>query len=85
MFRLNSVATRLNISKKSFPSRTLSCAPSLKEGDRVPSVVFKVRVRDDKIGGPNPFKWKDVSTNDLFGKKRVVLFALPGGNMQSIY
>jgi len=44
----------------------------------VPSVVFKARVRDESIGGPNPFTWKDVSTNDLFAGKRVVLFALPG-------
>jgi len=50
----------------------------LKEGDRVPNVIFKARVRDESIGGENPFKWKDVSTNDLFANKRVVLFALPG-------
>lgn len=53
----------------------------LKEGDRVPNVIFKARVRDESIGGENPFKWKDVSTNDLFANKRVVLFALPGGKI----
>lgn len=52
---------------------------SLKEGDTIPNIVFKARVRDESIGGPNPFTWKDVSTNDLFNGKRVVLFALPGG------
>eukprot|EP00128_Syssomonas_multiformis_P011162 Colp12_sorted_trinity150504_noHs@12865 len=44
----------------------------------VPNVVFKCRVRDEKIGGPNPFKWKDVTSADLFKGKRVVLFSLPG-------
>jgi peroxiredoxin len=49
------------------------------EGDFVPNVVFKARVRDDTIAGPNPFTWKDVSTADLFQGKRSVVFALPGG------
>ena len=52
---------------------------SLKEGDRVPHVIFKARVRDNSLGGENPFKWKEVSTKDLFENKRVVIFALPGG------
>jgi peroxiredoxin len=52
-------------------------APS-STGDHVPHVIFKARVRDESIGGDNPFKWKNVSTNDLFKGKRVVLFALPG-------
>lgn len=46
--------------------------------DRVPNVVFKTRVRDESIAGPNPFRWQDVSTQDLFGGKRVVVFSLPG-------
>ncbi len=45
---------------------------------RVPDVVFKTRVRDESIEGPNPFTWKDLSTSDIFAGKRVVLFALPG-------
>ncbi len=49
-----------------------------KEGDILPNVIFKSRVRDNKIEGPNPFKWKDVTTDDLFKGKRVVLFSLPG-------
>lgn len=44
----------------------------------VPSVVFKTRVRDESIEGPNPYRWQDVNSFDLFGGKRVVLFALPG-------
>ncbi len=45
---------------------------------RVPDVVFKTRVRDESIGGENPFRWQDVSTKELFGGKKIVLFALPG-------
>lgn len=61
------------------PSRyTFATVQSLKEGDKVPEVIFKARVRDDKIEGPNPFKWKDVKSSDLFAGKRVVIFALPG-------
>ena len=52
---------------------------SAKEGDSVPNVVFKARVRDESIGGSNPFKWKDVKSSELFAGKRVVVFALPGG------
>jgi thioredoxin-dependent peroxiredoxin len=50
----------------------------LKEGDAIPNVVFKARVRDEKIGGPNPFTWKDVKSADLFKGKRAVIFSLPG-------
>ena len=45
---------------------------------QVPSVTFKTRVRDESLGGDNPFKWQDVTTEELFKCKRVVLFALPG-------
>jgi len=44
----------------------------------VPTVVFKTRVRNDKLPGPNPFEWKDLSTKEIFAGKKVVLFALPG-------
>ncbi len=50
---------------------------SLKEGDCIPSVIFKARVRDNSLL-PNPFKWKDVQSEDLFQSKRSVVFALPG-------
>ena len=43
-----------------------------------PEVVFKTRVRDESIGGDNPYRWQDVSTNDLFDGKRVLVFSLPG-------
>ena len=44
----------------------------------VPDVVFHTRVRNDALGGPNPFEWKDVSTEELFAGKDIVLFAVPG-------
>jgi peroxiredoxin len=44
----------------------------------IPAVVFKTRVRDDSIEGPNPFRWQDVTSYDYFAGKRVVLFSLPG-------
>ena len=46
--------------------------------DQVPDVVLKTRVRDESIGGENPFKWQDVTTKDIFAGKRVVIFSLPG-------
>ena len=45
---------------------------------RVPDVTFKTRVRNEALGGPNPFEWKDLSSADIFAGKKVVLFALPG-------
>ena len=44
----------------------------------IPEVVFKTRVRDESVGGDNPYKWQDVSTKDLFDGKRVLVFSLPG-------
>lgn len=46
--------------------------------NQVPFVVFQTRVRDESVGGSNPFTWKQVSTTSLFQGKRVVLFSLPG-------
>ncbi|MHB1565167.1 MAG: glutathione peroxidase [Acidiferrobacter sp.] len=40
-----------------------------REGQRVPQVIFKTRVDSE---------WKDVSTDDLFKGKTVVVFGLPG-------
>ncbi len=44
----------------------------------VPEVTFKTRVRDEAAEGPNPFRWQDVPSADIFGGKRVVVFTLPG-------
>jgi len=46
--------------------------------DTVPDVVFKTRVRDESIGGENPFKWYDLTSDEVFAGKKVVVFALPG-------
>ena len=40
-----------------------------KEGNQVPQVTFRTRTDSD---------WKDISTEDLFANKKVILFALPG-------
>ena len=48
------------------------------EGYRPPCVVFRTRVRDESIEGPNPYRWEDVTSDSLFKGKRVVLFSLPG-------
>lgn len=45
---------------------------------RLPDVIFKTRVHDAGIEGPNPYRWQDRTTADLFGGKRVVVFSLPG-------
>lgn len=44
----------------------------------VPDVVFHTRVRNEALGGPNPYEWKDVTTADLFAGKNVVVLGLPG-------
>jgi thioredoxin-dependent peroxiredoxin len=44
----------------------------------IPDVVFKTRVRDESVGGPNPYRWQDVTSKEIFGGKRVVVFSLPG-------
>lgn len=52
--------------------------PELSTPTHVPQVIFKTRVRDESVEGPNPFRWQDTTTDDIFSGKKVVLFALPG-------
>ena len=47
-------------------------------GTKIPDVMFAIRVRDDSIAGPNPYKWDYKETDDFFKGKRVILFSLPG-------
>lgn len=47
-------------------------------GTKVPNVTFKTRVRNDALGGDNPFEWKDLTTSEIFDNKKVVVFSLPG-------
>ncbi|MEK7080142.1 MAG: peroxiredoxin [Patescibacteria group bacterium] len=49
-----------------------------KHPTHVPQVTFKTRVRDESVGGENPFRWQDVTTDEIFKGKKVVLFGLPG-------
>jgi peroxiredoxin len=45
---------------------------------QIPDVTLKTRVRDETIGGDNPFRWQDLSIRDEFAGKKVVVFSLPG-------
>jgi len=47
-------------------------------GKSVPNVTFRTRVRDEAVGGPNPYRWQDMTSDDYFKGKRVILFSLPG-------
>ena len=49
-----------------------------KIGTQVPQVTFRTRVRDESVGGDNPFRWQDVTSDDYFKGKKVVVFSLPG-------
>jgi peroxiredoxin len=50
----------------------------LKEGDRVPEVVFKTRVGDGSVCGDNSGHWQDVTKEEIFPGRRIIVFALPG-------
>lgn len=45
---------------------------------RVPQTTFKTRVRNEALGGANPFEWKDITSEEIFKGRKVVVFALPG-------
>ena len=45
---------------------------------QAPDLTFKTRVRDESIGGDNPFRWQDLPSREVFAGKRIVLFSLPG-------
>jgi peroxiredoxin len=47
-------------------------------GAKLPIVNFQTRVRNNEIEGDNPFEWKTVSSDELFGSGRNVIFSLPG-------
>lgn len=47
-------------------------------GQKVPDVTFKTRVRDESVEGPNPYRWQDMTSQDIFGGKKLVVFGLPG-------
>ena len=43
----------------------------------IPDVIFQTRVRDDSLGGDNPFKWEKNLIRLLFKQKSNTIF-LPG-------
>ena len=47
-------------------------------GKKIPGVIFRTRVRDESLGGDNPYRWQDVKSKEYFSNKRVILFSLPG-------
>lgn len=46
--------------------------------NQIPDVTFQTRVRDDSLFGDNPFRWEEVTTEELWGTGRHVVFSLPG-------
>lgn len=47
-------------------------------GRSIPEVTLKTRVRDESVGGANPFRWEDFDVRHAFAGKKVVVFSLPG-------
>ena len=56
----------------------MSSSKSANIVNRVPDIIFKTRVRDESLEGPNPYRWQDLGSKDIFAGKRIVIFALPG-------
>ena len=48
------------------------------EGFKPPRVTFQTRIRDESVEGNNPYRWQQITSDELFANKRVVLFSLPG-------
>jgi len=47
-------------------------------GEVVPAVEFKVRVLAGTVDGSDVYRWDTLTSYDLFGGKRVIIFSLPG-------
>ncbi len=45
---------------------------------KVPQATFQTRVRNEALGGTNPYEWRELTSDDVFKGKRIVLFSLPG-------
>ena len=50
----------------------------------LPQVVFHTPVRNEALERRNPFDWPDLATDDVFGAKKVVFFALPGASVCAV-
>ena len=35
-------------------------------GKKIPGVIFRTRVRDESLGGDNPYRWQDVKVRNIF-------------------
>ncbi|MEP6869735.1 MAG: peroxiredoxin [Novosphingobium sp.] len=44
----------------------------------IPDVTLKTRVRDESVGGSNPFRWQDLAVREAFAGRKIVVFSLPG-------
>jgi len=44
----------------------------------IPDVTFDLRLPEEDLGRENPFRWEPTDTAELFGGRRVVVFASPG-------
>jgi len=49
----------------------------------VPNIVFKTRVRDESIGGDNPFRWQDGCLARLHQPVPVLIFLVLKPNMMN--
>jgi thioredoxin-dependent peroxiredoxin len=73
MFKKYSNKKKTNIQKKS----NKKCISNL-EGNTIPNIIFKTRIKDNAVTNGNPFKWRDVKSKELFKNKKCVVFSLPG-------
>ena len=39
----------------------------MQAGAKLPHVTFRTRVRDESVGGPNPYRWEELTTAVYFG------------------
>lgn len=46
--------------------------------ETVPRMDFQIRVRDETIEGPNPYRWGILGCDDIFLGKKVIIFSIPG-------
>lgn len=46
--------------------------------NKVPDVTFKTHTHDSYVCGDDPFAWIELTSDEIFSNKKVVLFALPG-------
>lgn len=45
---------------------------------RIPNVLHMLRVRDESIGGDNPYRWEQKTTHEIVGRGKNIIFSLPG-------